>query len=91
MRPVGNEAVTEGFFVADIDLDFRPRGYFWTLEARTHVISSIKGASRKEFVRQMFAEGREGELSPAVLQSSLQADLRQATGAIHPSLNQIRR
>jgi hypothetical protein len=96
MRPVGNETgrasvipprkPTEGFFVSDIDLDFRPKGYFWPLDARTHVISSIKGASRREFARQMFAEGREGELPPEVLQPSLPADVRQATGAIHPSL-----
>jgi hypothetical protein len=72
--------------VSDIDLDFRPKGYFWPLDARTHVISSIKGASRREFVSRMFAEGREGELPPDVLQPSLPADLRQATGAIHPSL-----
>ena len=71
---------------SDIDLDFRPKRYFWPLDIRTHVVSSIKGAERKAYVKEMFAEGREGEIPGDVIQPALQPELRQATGAIHPWL-----
>lgn len=69
---------------ADIELDFRPKGYFWPLDLRTHVVSSVKGAARRTYVERMFADGREGELPEHVIQSSLEPELRQATGALHP-------
>jgi hypothetical protein len=72
--------------VSEINLTFRPKGYFWPMSLRTHVVSSIKGAERKAYVKEMFEEGREGELPPTVVQSGLPSELRQATGAMHPSL-----
>jgi hypothetical protein len=54
------------------------------LDIRTHVISSIKGAERKAYVKAMFEKGREGEIPGDVIQPALQPELRQATGAIHP-------
>jgi hypothetical protein len=71
---------------SEIDLNFRPKGYFWPLDLRTHVVSSIKGAERKAYVKAMFEEGREGEIPGDVIQPALQPELRQATGAIHPWL-----
>jgi hypothetical protein len=53
---------------SDIDLNFRPR-YFWPLDIRTHVISSIKGAERKAYVKTMFEKGREGEIPGDVTMS----------------------
>jgi hypothetical protein len=53
---------------------------FWPLELRTHVVSSIKGAERKAYVKAMFEEGREGEIPGDVIQPALQPELRQATG-----------
>ena len=69
---------------SDIDLNFRPKGYFWPLDIRTHVISSIKGAERKAYVKAMVEKGREGEIPGDVIQPALQPELRQATGTIHP-------
>jgi hypothetical protein len=70
---------------ADIELNFRPKCYFWPLDLRTHVVSSVKGAARRTYVERMFADGREGELPEHVIQSSLEPELRQAVGALHPS------
>ncbi len=50
--------------LSEINLNFRPKSYFWPLPLRTHVISSIKGAERKAYVKEMFEEGREDELPP---------------------------
>jgi hypothetical protein len=72
--------------LSEIDLNFRPKGYFWPLNLSTHVVSSIKGVQRKAYVKEMFGEGREGELPPITIQSALPPDLRRATGAMHPSL-----
>jgi hypothetical protein len=70
----------------EIDLSFRPAAYFWPLDLKTHVLSSIKGADRKAVVEKFFENGRESEIPPELLQSSLSDELRRATGAIHPSL-----
>ena len=70
----------------DLDLSFRPAGYFWPLDLKTHVLSSIKGANRKAVVEKFFENGRGSEIPPELLQSSLSDELRRATGAIHPAL-----
>jgi len=70
---------------SDIDLAFRPNGYFWPLDLRTHVLSSIKGAERRSYVERMFDEGRERELPADLIQSALHPEERRATGAVHPS------
>ncbi|MDA1327188.1 MAG: hypothetical protein O3C34_20910 [Proteobacteria bacterium] len=69
-----------------INLAFRPKGYFWPLDLKTHVVSSIKGAERKALVEKLFAEGREAEIHPEILQPALTDELRKFSGAIHPSL-----
>jgi len=69
----------------EIDLDFRPKSYFWPLDLRTHVLSSIKGAERRSYVERMFDEGRERELPADIIQSALHPEDRRATGAMHPS------
>jgi hypothetical protein len=67
----------------DIDPLFRPRTYFWPLDL---ILSSIKGADRRAYVKAMFDQGREHELPDYVFQSSLTEETRRAAGAIHPSL-----
>jgi hypothetical protein len=82
----------EGFFMpktptasfSDINLDFRPRSYFWPLDLRTHVLSSIKGAERRRYVERMFDEGRECELPADIIKSALHPEDRRAAGASHP-------
>ena len=70
---------------SDIDLAFRPKSYFWPLDLRTHVLSSIKGAERRSYVERMFDEGRERELPADIIKSALHPEDRRAVGAIHPS------
>ncbi len=70
----------------DIDLNFRPKGYFWPLGLRTHVVSSVKGAERRAYVKDMFERGREREIPDDVIQPALQEEYRIAAGRIHPWL-----
>ena len=42
-----------------IDLDFRPRGYFWSLDLGVTPHAFIKGAERRAMVERMYAAGRE--------------------------------
>lgn len=67
-----------------IDLHFRPETYFGPMDPRTRVISSIKGAERRAYVKQMFAEGREDEIPSDLLQPALSPEARRAAGARHP-------
>src|SRR5262245_3657131 len=67
----------------DIDLNFRPRTYFWPVDL---ILSSIKGADRRAYVKAMFEQGREHELPDYLVQSYLTEEDRRAAGAIHPSL-----
>ena len=74
----------EGFFMpktptasfSDINLDFRPRSYFWPLDLRTHVLSSIRGAERRRYVERTFDEGRECELPADIIKSALHPEDR---------------
>lgn len=67
-----------------IDLNFKPKGFFWPLALQTHVVSSIKGAERKKYVKAMFSQGRESEIPGHIIQATLEPAMRQATGALHP-------
>ena len=67
-----------------IRLDYRPARLFWPLDLHTHVLSSIKGAERKEYVREMFEQGREDEIPDVIIQAALEPDVRRVTGAMHP-------
>ena len=68
-----------------IDLDFRPKSYFWPADLRTHLLSRIKGRS---------ARRRSSGCSTAIVQktfpissakTALTSSERQALGRIHPA------
>ena len=59
-----------------IDLNFRPKGYFWPLDLRTHVVSRVKGTIRRSEVSAAFDLGSEDTLPSAITQHELDPDLR---------------
>jgi hypothetical protein len=68
-----------------IDLDFRPRSYFGPLPLKIHLIAKVTGQERREMLRAQLARGSTNY--PAQLQeSTLDDDLRQALGRMHPML-----
>ena len=68
-----------------IDLDFRPRGYFWPLDLGVTPHAFIKGAERRAMVERMYADGREDEIAPELMDPVLSDAARKALGSIHPS------
>ena len=68
-----------------IDLDFRPRGYFWPLDLGVTPHAFIKGADRRARVERMYADGREDEIAPELMDPVLSDAARKALGSIHPS------
>jgi len=70
---------------ASTDLNFRPESYFWPADPLTHVLSSIKGADRRAYVKAMLEQGRAHELRDDAIEPSLTPERRRAVGAIHPS------
>jgi hypothetical protein len=71
--------------VEGIDLDFRPRSYFGPLPLETHLIAKVTGQERREMLRAQLAHGSSDY--PAELQeSTLDDDLREALGRMHPML-----
>lgn len=67
-----------------IDLNFRPRSYFWPLSAETHLLSTIKGAERRSMVEAIIASGDLAALSEFCTKSSLTDEERRAFGRMHP-------
>lgn len=68
-----------------IDVDFRPRGYFWPLDLGVTPHAFIKGAERRAIVERMYADGREDEIAPELMDPVLSDAARKALGSIHPS------
>jgi len=68
-----------------IDLDFRPRSYFWPLSAETHLLSTIKGAERRAMVETILNAGDLAALNEFITKSSLNQDERSAFGRLHPT------
>jgi len=69
--------------VPGIDLEFRPRDYFWAADLKVPLLSGIGGASRRQLVGDLIAGG---DPIPAGLDATvLDEDVRQAWGRIHPS------
>ena len=69
--------------VSDIDLDYRPRSYFWAADLKLALPSSVAGETRRQMVRA-FIEGDcpvPDGLDAAVLDEAMRA----AWGRIHPS------
>ena len=65
-----------------IDLDFRPRDYFWARDHDLALPSDIAGHERREMVKRFIAEGE--EVPDGLDASRLDPELRQAWGAMHP-------
>jgi hypothetical protein len=71
--------------VDGIDLDFRPRSYFGPLPLEIHLIAKVTGQERREMLRARLVRGSSNY--PAELQeSTLDDDLREALGRMHPML-----
>jgi hypothetical protein len=71
--------------VPGIDLEFRPKSYFWPLGLETHLLARIKGAERKAALQQLIDAGRLDEIPELLAQSALTEADRQALGRIHPT------
>ena len=69
----------------EIDLDFRPKSYFWPTGLETHLLSRIKGAERKEALKRLLASGRPEDIPDFLARSALSNSERQALGRIHPA------
>jgi hypothetical protein len=69
--------------VPGIDLEFRPRDYFWAADRKVPLLSGIGGESRRQLVRELVARG---DPIPAGLDAPvLDAKAREDWGRIHPS------
>ncbi len=69
-----------------IDLDFRPKAYFWPIAAETHLLATIKGATRRAEAARLIAAGAFDKLDNFLVASALSEDDRRYWGRIHPSL-----
>ena len=65
-----------------IDLDFRPRDYFWARDHDLALPSDIAGHERREMVKRLIAAGE--EVPDGLDASRLEPELREAWGAMHP-------
>jgi len=68
-----------------IDLQYRPRSYFWAEELGVQLSSDIKGAERKALYESLLAEGRADEIDALLIKPVLTPDERQGLGRFHPS------
>ncbi len=68
----------------EIDLDYRPAGYFWPLDLATHLLATVKGAERRKYIQALIDQDRLVELEDFVARSGLTKEERDATGRIHP-------
>ena len=81
-----NQSTVEGLpEVPGIDLDFRPRSYFWPLGIETHLLARVKGAERRAALRQQIAAGRQEPIPDVLVRSSLSETERLAIGNLHPA------
>ena len=69
--------------VPGIDLDYRPRNYFWAADLKVPLTSDIDGETRRQMVRALVEAGSPvpDGLDAAVLDKTM----REAWGAVHPS------
>ena len=69
--------------VAGIDLDYRPRDYFWALDANVLLPSGISGWARRELFRARIEAGV--AVHDGLGAELLDEELRQVWGRLHPS------
>jgi hypothetical protein len=69
--------------VPGIDLDYRPRDYFWAAGLKIPLLSGIAGETRRQLVRGLIEAGNP---IPAGLDAPvLDEELREEWGRVHPS------
>jgi hypothetical protein len=70
--------------VPGIDLDYRPRNYFWAADLKIPLLSDIAGETRRQLVRGLIEAGNPipSGLDAAVLDE----EMRQAWGRVHLSV-----
>ncbi|MCG7907178.1 MAG: hypothetical protein JAY95_11685 [Candidatus Thiodiazotropha taylori] len=68
-----------------IDLDYRPSSYFWPLDLEKHLLTSIKGDLRREFVRSMLEENSLDSVHQELLHSELDEFEKKLAGLYHPA------
>jgi hypothetical protein len=69
--------------VPGIDLDYRPRDYFFAADLKIPLLSGIAGETRRQLVRELVGAGKpvpDGLDAPV-----LDKEMRQAWGRLHPS------
>jgi hypothetical protein len=71
--------------VCGIDLQFRPRSYFWPLGLEKYLLARIKGAERKAALKEFIDANLLDAIPDFLAQSALSDDERQALGRIHPA------
>jgi hypothetical protein len=69
----------------DVDLEFRPKSYFWPLGLETHLLARIKGAERKAALKRLIDTGQLDEIPALLVHSALGEDDRRALGRFHPA------
>ena len=71
--------------VPGIDLTFRPDSYFWPMGLETHLLTRIKGATRRAALQHLIATKQLGAIPTLLRESALGEEDRQALGRIHPA------
>lgn len=69
-----------------IDLEQRPRTYFWPLELATQLLTHVKGAARRAALGRLIDEGRLDEIPDYLVRGKLTDTERALLGRIHPQL-----
>jgi hypothetical protein len=68
-----------------IDLDYRPSSYFWPLDLDKHLLTSIKGDLRREFVRNVLENNSLDSVHQEHLHSELDRFEKMLAGHVHPA------
>src|SRR6056297_2099715 len=69
-----------------IDYSYRPERYFWPMDAETQILTRVKGAIRRDYVKAMIDDGRFDEIPADITREELSEEDRKAAGRIHPWL-----
>ena len=67
-----------------IDLDFRPKSYFWPLGLEAHLLSRVKGAERRAALKELIDAGRVDVTLAALPHGTLDAPEVAAARAARP-------
>jgi hypothetical protein len=68
----------------EIDLEFRPRSYFWPEALEKFLISKVKGVVLRERLSALFEAGQYEELKDLLISEAFSEADRKALEAIHP-------